>query len=188
MFPGWEFYAGVAGAQHTVLDLMPNASVFVDEPDAVAKKSQEWWDKLLDRHDRSGVGSLVRPEELYIPPSDWNISIKQRPGASLEQLSLNASAIDFETKPTVKFHGSVPAMVEEIQRVTASGNRTLFAVANQGEVERVAEIFSEYRLPFRIGSKQQSGGETYLDETALLGTGETATVIVRAFVLDGALG
>src|SRR5947209_7036187 len=187
VFPGWEFYAGVAGAQHTVLDLMPNASVFVDEPDAVAKKSQEWWDKLLDRHDRSGVGSLVRPEELYIPPSDWNISIKQRPGASLEQLSLNASAIDFETKPTVKFHGSVPAMVEEIQRITASGNRTLFAVANQGEVERVAEIFSEYRLPFRIGSKQQSGGETYLDETALLGTGETATVIVRAFVLDGAV-
>ncbi|MBV9669977.1 MAG: transcription-repair coupling factor, partial [Acidobacteriales bacterium] len=187
VFPGWEFYSAIADETHTIFDLLPNAFLFVDEPSLVAAKNDEWWSKVVERHDRSGVGALVRPEELYLPPDQWRAAASAFPGASLEQLSLDTNAIDFETKPTMRFHGSVPAMVEEVQRVTTSGARCIFAVPHQGEVERVAEIFSEYRLPFRIGSKQQSGGETYLDEAALLGTGETATVIVRASLGDGAV-
>jgi len=30
VFPGWEFYAPVAGSIETVLDLIPNASVIAD--------------------------------------------------------------------------------------------------------------------------------------------------------------
>jgi transcription-repair coupling factor (superfamily II helicase) len=33
VFPGWEFYAPVAGADRTVFDLMPRAAVLADEPD-----------------------------------------------------------------------------------------------------------------------------------------------------------
>src|SRR5229473_3366749 len=35
VFPGWEFYAPVAGSVGTVLDLMPNASVIADEPEVL---------------------------------------------------------------------------------------------------------------------------------------------------------
>ncbi len=34
VFPGWEFYAPVAGADRTVFDLLPHAVVLVDEPDS----------------------------------------------------------------------------------------------------------------------------------------------------------
>src|SRR5947207_4024207 len=54
-FPGWEFYAPVAGAVHSIFDLLPNASVIVDEPSAVWQKDDSWWEKVVDRHDRSGV-------------------------------------------------------------------------------------------------------------------------------------
>src|SRR6266487_3153978 len=33
VFPGWEFYAPVAGAERTVFDLLPSASLLLDEPD-----------------------------------------------------------------------------------------------------------------------------------------------------------
>src|ERR1700721_2484395 len=33
VFPGWEFYAPVAGAGHSIFDLLPRAVVLVDEPD-----------------------------------------------------------------------------------------------------------------------------------------------------------
>src|SRR5919197_4367350 len=35
VFPGWEFYAPVAGADRSILDLMPGAAVIVNEPDSV---------------------------------------------------------------------------------------------------------------------------------------------------------
>ncbi|MEO8725341.1 MAG: transcription-repair coupling factor [Acidobacteriaceae bacterium] len=189
VFPGWELYAAVAysDASHSLCDLLPHAYVFVDEPSAVGVKLQSWWQKILDAHERSGVGSLVKPDELYVAPTDWQSAIQQRPGAALEQLSLEPRAISFGAQPTLRFHGSIPAMVEEIQRLTREARHTLFAAPNQGEVERLAEVFHEYRLPFRIGSRAQttSTGESYLDEAALLGTGETATIIVRTNILEG---
>src|SRR5581483_5900343 len=33
VFPGWEFYAPVAGADRTLFELLPRAAVLVDEPD-----------------------------------------------------------------------------------------------------------------------------------------------------------
>ena len=41
----------------------------------------------------------------------------------------------------------------------------LIAVPNTGEVERLADIFSEYGVSFRLGSRTR-GGESYADETA----------------------
>src|SRR5467141_931754 len=37
-FPGWEFYAPVAGADRTVFDLLPRASVLLDEPDQLRQE------------------------------------------------------------------------------------------------------------------------------------------------------
>ena len=53
-------------------------------------------------------------------------------------------AIAFHTQPTPRFHGSVPAMLEEVKKQIAEGRRVLIAVPNTGEVERLADIFSEY--------------------------------------------
>ena len=34
VFPGWEFYAPVAGADRSMFDLLPHAVVLVDEPES----------------------------------------------------------------------------------------------------------------------------------------------------------
>ncbi|HTK95177.1 MAG TPA: hypothetical protein VL382_06025, partial [Terriglobales bacterium] len=56
VFPGWELYAPVAGASATLLDLLPEAVVFVDEPSAVAQELDAFWEKLEQTHEQSGVG------------------------------------------------------------------------------------------------------------------------------------
>src|SRR5450432_183829 len=38
VFPGWEFYAPVAGASHSLFDLLPNAAVLVDEPSSIRQE------------------------------------------------------------------------------------------------------------------------------------------------------
>jgi len=70
VFPGWEFYAPVAGADRTVFDLLPTAAVITDEPDALHHEFDRIWARIEESHERSGVGNLVRPADLYLPPED----------------------------------------------------------------------------------------------------------------------
>jgi transcription-repair coupling factor (superfamily II helicase) len=97
-----------------------------------------------------------------------------------------AKVIEFLSQPTTRFHGSVPAMVEEVKKLTSESRRVIFAVPNTGEMERLADIFTEYQVPFRMGSRNPApGSETYLDESAYFTGDLTTTTIVRAPVPDG---
>src|SRR5579864_6615760 len=66
VFPGWESYASVAGSAGTVLDLLPNASFIADEPDLLKTEMEQFWERVVEMHERSGIGNLVRPFDLYI--------------------------------------------------------------------------------------------------------------------------
>ena len=68
VFPGWEFFTPVAGAEHSLLTLLPRCALFVDEPAMVRNQVDRWWNKVELRHERSGIGSLVRPEDIYLRP------------------------------------------------------------------------------------------------------------------------
>ncbi len=48
VFPGWELYAPVAGAKEDFFDLMPGATVVLDEPDALTEAQDAWWTKMLE--------------------------------------------------------------------------------------------------------------------------------------------
>jgi transcription-repair coupling factor (superfamily II helicase) len=203
VFPGWEFYAN-AGAGNTLFDLLPNAITFIDEPSAINAEQDHWWEKVVQRHEQSLVGKLATPEDIYLPPDDWNGLITRLPGGSLEHLNVLriASAeedlglgdpqmpdkhlIEFPAQSTSRFHGSVPGMVEEVKKLTAQGQRVIFAAPNTGEMERLADIFTEYQVPFRLGTRTPvPGSETYLDETAYFSGDLLTTTIVRATVPEG---
>ncbi|MBI2681791.1 MAG: transcription-repair coupling factor [Acidobacteriales bacterium] len=187
VFPGWEFFAAIAGADKTLFDLLPGALVLCDEPAALRAQRDRWWEKVTTAHERSGVGALVRPDEIYIPPNDWFPLAATYPGADLEQLGVTSEEIVFHSQPVTRFHGSVPAMVEEVKKRSTEGARVMFAGATMGDVERLAGIFSEYGVHFRIGARTfKSGGtESFLDETAYAAGDMSAVVIVKAAVPFG---
>jgi len=188
VFPGWEFYAPVAGAEHTVFDLLPRALVLTDELEVLRSEFDHVWSRIEQAHESSGVGNLVRPTDLYLSPEDWWQKLFSLPGADVEHLGIERSdhsaTISFHTQPTPRFHGSVPAMLEEVKKQIAESRRVLIAVPNTGEVERLADIFSEYAVSFRLGSRTRSG-ESYADETSYF-SGELLTAtLAKAYVPDG---
>jgi len=192
VFPGWEFYTPVAGADGTLFDLIPRASVLLDEPDQINQEFDRFWTRVHEAHERSGVGNLVRPEDLYVPPDAWWQKTGALPGADIEHLGITrtfsdeGNSVAFLTQPSPRFHGAVPAMLEEVQKLDREGKRVLFAVPNIGEVERLADVFTEYNVSFRLGSRTR-GGESYADETSYFAGEVLTTTLATAYIPDGVL-
>src|SRR5438270_5464653 len=190
VFPGWESYAAVAGAPQTVFGLQPEAMTFLHEPSAVSNDLESWWQKVTEAHERSNIGNLVRPADLFVEPQELLTRIHGLPGADIEQLGLASARgedIGFQSQPTLRFHGSMPAMAEEIRKLATASNRTVCVLPSFGEVERMAEVFAEYGLSYSIGSRAARSGETFADEAAqYLGESDTAaTVLLKGFVPQG---
>ena len=189
VFPGWEFYAPVAGADRTIFDLLPNAAVLLDEPDLLRSEFDRFWTRVVEAHERSGVGNLVRPTDLYLPPEGWWRKVETLTGADVEHLGITRSedadsTVNLQTQATPRFHGAIPAMLEEVKKLTAAGNQVLFSVPNTGEVERLADIFTEYNVSFKLGSRTR-GGESYADETSYFAGEVHTTTLAKAYVPDG---
>src|SRR5438045_6118249 len=94
VFPGWEFYAPIAGSGQHLFDLLPSSILLIDEPSAVFAKQEEWWNKVNERHERSGIGPVVRPEEIYFPPDEWNRRLERTPGIDMERLGISDVAAE----------------------------------------------------------------------------------------------
>ncbi|MGB7353275.1 MAG: transcription-repair coupling factor [Acidobacteriaceae bacterium] len=194
VFPGWEFFAGVSGATGTLLDLFPKASLFVEEPAMIRNQVDRWWNKVEQRHERASIGSLIRPEDIYVRPELLQARLASHAGIDIDQLGVvdvldedeTLGEIEFSSRPTLRFHGSIPALVEQIRTLMQQEVRTLLVAPNQGEVERLASLLREYELPYRLGSRiQHMGSETMYDESSYLAGDLRTPVIVRTALASG---
>jgi transcription-repair coupling factor (superfamily II helicase) len=200
VFPGWEFFAPVAGANLTLLDLLSASGpaaprVFIEEPAMVKNQGERWWNKIEQRHDRSGIGNLVRPEDIYLSPWDLDDRLHKFSGLELDQLGAvdildadrsDLSEVDFATRPTQRFHGSIPAMIDALNALMKQEARILLTAPNQGEVERLAGLLQEYHLPYRLGSRtDQPGSTTVYSESSYLAGDLRTPVIVKTPIASG---
>ena len=196
VFPGWEFFAPVDGASKSLLELMgAETRVFVEEPAMVKNQGERWWNKVEQRHERSGIGNLIRPEDIYLSPWALDDSLRRFAGADLDQLGAvdvleadtsSFSEIEFHTRPTARFHGSIPAMIDAVQTLTKQEARVLLTAPNQGEVERLASLLQEYGVPYRLGSRNMAAGsETIYSESSYLAGSTSTPVIVRVPIANG---
>jgi transcription-repair coupling factor (superfamily II helicase) len=193
VFPGWEFFSAVAGAHKSLLTLLPKSVLFVEEPAMVRNQIERWWNKVEQRHDRSGIGSLVRPEGIYLRPEILTAQLHSHPGLDIDQLGvvdvldedLTLGEIELNTRPTLRFHGSIPALTEQLRGLMAAGIRTVLAAPHQGDVERLATVLREYQIPYRLGSRNPHPGETVLDEGSYLAGESNVPVIVRTPLASG---
>lgn len=194
VFPGWEFFSAVAGAEKSLLTLAPKCALFVDEPAMVRNQIDRWWNKVEQRHDRSGIGSLIAPEDIYLRPEVLQAQLQSHMGLDLDQLGVvdvldedtTLGEIELSTRPTLRFHGSIPALTEQLKSLMQTETRIVLAAPHQGDVERLATVLREYQIPYRLGSRtMRPGGETVLDEASCMAGDLRVPVIVRTQLSAG---
>jgi transcription-repair coupling factor (superfamily II helicase) len=195
VFPGWEFFSVVAGADKSLLSLIPKCALFIEEPAMVRNQIDRWWNKVEQRHERSAMGSLIGPEDIYLRPELLQAQLDARMGLDLDQLGVidvldednTFGEIEFNTRPAPRFHGSIPALTEQLQTLRAAEARIVLAAPHQGDVERLATVLRDYQIPYRLGSRNPRPGETVLDEASYLAGDLRVPVIVRTPVAAGVL-
>jgi transcription-repair coupling factor (superfamily II helicase) len=193
VFPGWEFFTPVAGAEQSLLKLVPRSALIVDEPAMVRNQIDRWWNKVEQRHERSGIGSLVRPEDIYLRPEFVRAALEAHMGLDLDQLGAvdvleedaTLGEIELPTRPTLRFHGSIPALTDQLKNLMKAETHIVLAAPHQGDVERLATVLRDYDVPYRLGSRAQRPGETMLDEGSYLAGDLRVPVIVRSPLAAG---
>ena len=126
---------------------MTTALLICDEPDLLQSEMESAWAKIEEAHERSGIGNLVRPSDLYLPPDEWWERATAVAGADLEHLGIargDAETVELQSQPSPRFHGSIPAMLEEVKKHVAENRRVMVVAPNMGELERLADFFTEY--------------------------------------------
>ncbi|MGB9407349.1 MAG: transcription-repair coupling factor [Terracidiphilus sp.] len=193
VFPGWEFFSAVAGADKSLLTLLPKCALFVEEPAMVRNQIDRWWNKVEQRHERSAMGSLIRPEDIYLRPEVLQAQLDAQMGLDLDQLGVvdvldqdnTLGEIELNTRPTLRFHGSIPALTDQLRTLMASETRIVLAAPHLGDVERLATVLRDYQIPYRLGSRNPHPGETMLDEGSYLAGDLRVPVIVRTPIASG---
>jgi transcription-repair coupling factor (superfamily II helicase) len=87
--------------------------------------------------------------------------------------------IELNTRPTLRFHGSIPALTEQLKNPDGIGDAHRARRAAPGRCRAPGNVLREYQVPYRLGSRNPHPGETMLDEGSYLAGDLRVPVIVR---------
>jgi transcription-repair coupling factor (superfamily II helicase) len=163
-FPGWEFAVPlVQPLAHSLLDLSPQAVLFLDEPAELENEMERLWVLLEAEHaEASQEKAVAAPDQFYLRWEQFKEQAQRRQTLHAEELALaeddgSTATFDLGTRHAPSFHGRLDQSLEEINRLLAEQYRVLVLTGGAGETERLAELLAEQRIPFRRAEPADGG-------------------------------
>ena len=87
----------------------------------------------------------------------------------------------------MSFHGNMQVAIAEARSLVEAGSRVAFFAASAGEIERLADIFNEYAIPYQLGTDQSDGTPQYLAERAYLAGSVASIYLIRGGIERGTI-
>ena len=181
---GWEFEIPRARPRlSTVIEQAPGALIVIDEPEQTAGAAERLW-KRLDEPGREGPCSAG---DLYLSWEEFAARVAGMARLELRQLDLEQPlSPHIPCRPTMVFHGNMAVAVAEARTLVEQGSRTVFFAASVGEVERLADIFQEYSVPYQLSLDSADQASPYLAERPYAST-EASILLARGRVRNGVM-
>lgn len=188
-FPGWEFAVPLLRPREASIESLIQRPIVVwDEPESLKVNAERLWKRL---EGLSGQ-SPCPPEQLFLHWGELQAQHPERREIELRELGLEGelhaaqAQLEISTRPGMAFRNNMKAAVEEARRLASEGCRVAFFAPAQGEVERLADIFSEYSLPFQLGMELKGSTPEYLADRAYLAMEMASVYLVQGLVRRGA--
>ena len=181
--PGWELLAPLVRPRNaSLLDLLEEPLVILDEPEETRAAAERFWKRLEDPE----RPALCPPEKVFYR---WE-ELAARPGqmqVELRELELAGAGLHVPTRPSMAFHGNMQVAIAEARSLVEAGSRVAFFAASAGEIERLADIFNEYAIPYQLGTDQSDGTPQYLAERAYLAGSVASIYLIRGGIERGTI-
>ncbi|MBS1854641.1 MAG: transcription-repair coupling factor [Acidobacteria bacterium] len=177
-FPGWELIAPMARPREcSVLDLVERPLVVWDEPEQARAAARRLWTRL----EQIEASPAYQPERVFFRWEEIEQQAAAVPRLALEELEIGWSpdggGLHIATRPALSFRGNMQVAVAEARNLVEEGRKVAFFASSTGEVERLADIFNEYTLPYQLGLEQHESTPAYLAGRAYL-AGDAANVFL----------
>jgi transcription-repair coupling factor (superfamily II helicase) len=185
-YPGWEFSAALEDPRdHTLADFAQDADsqpalLIFDEPEQIRGASDRLWKRIEQQPDAEHLAAAT-----FLRWEEFEERIRGREQVTLRNLELDPNAPHIATRPSLAFHGSLQVAVAETKTMVEQGYRVAFFAPSNGELERLADILSEYSVPFQLGLASNEAAPPYLAERAYMAGPVANTYLIRGLVRRG---
>ncbi len=151
-FAGWEMMTSVVRPREsTILDFFERPLLVIDEPEMTSGAADRFWTRL----ETSNWAVFVKPEqatfrwEEFLERAHKGDILEVR---ELDPIGMDEQRIGFEisTRPSMAFHGNLQVAIRESKTLLEAGRRLAFFAPTTGEIERLADVFSEYSVPYQL--------------------------------------
>ncbi len=185
-FPGWEFLTPLARPRRgTLASLMDRPVIVWDEPERLKAAAEKLWERL----ERGTVSHICPPDQLFLRWGEWETGLESAAQVLLSEITLAARQPEWQlrSRPSMAFHGNMPVAVAEVRNIVEKGGRAVFFAATNGELERLADIFQEYAVPFQLGREPSGEASQFLAERAYLAGSVASTFLLKGQIRRGAV-
>jgi transcription-repair coupling factor (superfamily II helicase) len=133
--------------------------VFLDEPQMLREAAEKYLAAATANYERYGQANAPTAEHYFWTGAQLMAALEKASQIHLEQLGVSlGSAPQFElsSRPSRRFHGDVPACVNEVKGELEAGGKVFLTAASVGELERLADISREYEVPYVLGESEDA--------------------------------
>jgi len=178
---GWELLTPLVEPRpSSLLEFEEKLVIVWDEPEQLEAAAETLRKRLRD----DPRTARCEPERIFYSWEELCQRAARLPQIRLRELVLlgEPQPRQIASRPALSFQGNIPLAVAEMRNLLESGHRMLVFAATAGELERTAEIFRDYELPFQLALEPGEGVPPYLAERSWM-----AGVPARVYLLKGAL-
>jgi transcription-repair coupling factor (superfamily II helicase) len=181
-FPGWELLlTAVRPRKSSILEFFDKPLILVDEPGLTKAAADRLWTRLREPAQTAAIDTATAMLEW----DEFSALAAERGVLETRQLDIGESAAEsfhISTRPSMAFHGNLQVAIREAKTLLESGVGLAFFAPTSGEVERLADVFAEYSVPYQIDLRGEQVPEYLQQRTQSLSSG---IALIRGDVARG---
>ena len=181
-FAGWELLTpAVRPRESSLFDFFDKPLVVIDEPEMTRGAAERFFSRLEAGTPLAGADAFAMNWEQLVERTRLADTIEVR---QLEIGMPEDASFHVVTRPSMAFHGNLQVAIREAKTLLEAGSRIAFFAPTTGEIERLADIFTEYSVPYQLDFGAERAPD-YLRERAQSAAGGVA--LIRGEVARGAV-
>jgi transcription-repair coupling factor (superfamily II helicase) len=145
---GWQtLVQAVNPATSSVLGFFQKPIVLLDEPELTSAAAERFWLRLEAAPEYAHVEAAMIGWEPFLEVARAHDLIETR----LIEIGVeDENSFHIATRPSLAFHGNLQFAIREAKTLIEGGSRIAFFAPTAGELERIADVFTEYSVPWQI--------------------------------------